>query len=94
MNMEKAINKVYNEWLAWYDPTEDFGDSTSFAGCDDDIINGNFEISEYNGIKSYDVDEVCSIMIVEDDDRVNDIVNDYKCCKVYKEDNVNYVVVW
>lgn len=94
MNMEKAINKVYNEWLAWYNPTEDFGDSTTFAGRNDDIINGNFEIREYNGIKSYDVDEVCSIMVIEDDDKVNDIINDYECCKVHKEDNINYVVVW
>jgi hypothetical protein len=91
--MEKVVNKIYNEWLSGYDCKENFGDSTSFAGCNDDIINGNFEISEYDGIKSYDVDEVCSIMIVGDD-KVNDIINDYECCKVFKGDNVNYVVVW
>lgn len=92
--MEKVVNKVYNKWLSGYDYKKDFGDSTTFGGCNDDIINGNFEINEYNGIKSYDVIEVCSIMIVEDDDKVNDIMNSYEGCEVFKEDNVNYVVVW
>ena len=76
-------NKYYNKFLSEYDPSKNFGDSTTFSGADDDIINGNYEDdSSYPNVEGFEVPEVATVYVTKDKDMAEKIKRDFEEIKV------------
>jgi hypothetical protein len=92
--LEFIANKYYNKWLKEYDPYQDFGDSTTFSGENDDIINGNGYEDELNGVKGYTVDEAASVFIDTDRKKINSLKDESDDYKLFKEGDKYIIILW
>lgn len=91
---KKLANEYYNLWLSEYDPSDDYGDSTTFSGGDDDIINGNYDLNnDYPNAIGYEVPESATVFVTQDENVANTIANDYKDISKLYSDSYNYIVV-
>lgn len=93
----KALaNYCYNKWLKEYDSSEDFGDSTTFSGAENDIIKGNYEDAskDYPNTSGFSVPEVAVVYITSNVSVYNRIINEYDNYKEYIIGNLFIIIVW
>jgi len=91
---KKLANEYYNLWLSEYDPSDDYGDSTTFSGSDDDIINGNYDLdNDYPNAIGYAVPESATVFVTQDEGVAADIKKDFASHSKLYSDSYNYIVV-
>ena len=94
-DIKQLANKAYNKWLSTYDPSDNFGDSTTFSGQEDDIINNNYEDdSNYSNARGFGVLEVATVYITKDENVANQIKNDFDEYKEYTSKDYYIIIVW
>ena len=89
-------NKYYNQWLSDYDSSKDFGDSTTFSGAPDDIINGNYETDDsfYPKAEGFEIPEVASIYVTDDKNTAEEIKQISESYKEYINNGKYIIISW